>query len=151
MAITSSIPRQTCWIAILQRINRTRNVRVPLVTFLRNALPGDGHQLCLDASRLAVSRCDPRFAFAAGHRLTREQPDETRSGDPGAEDGNGVLLTTQRLHSPDGPWVLMIISRSCASMASKPPSAAKAIAKIVNMVLRLDGLTHATIDFVSLR
>jgi hypothetical protein len=46
---------------------------------------------------------------------------------------------------------LTIIKSDYANMGSNLPLVAKEIAAIVSMLLRLDGLTNVTIDYVSLR
>ena len=61
---------------------------------------GRRHQLCLDARRLAVSRCHSRPAFTAGDRLGRQQSHEAGFGDPGIEDGRGAPPAFQGLHPP---------------------------------------------------
>lgn len=49
IVIISSTSHRTCWIATSKLMRQTRSGLTPLVTFLRNALPGNGHQLRLDA------------------------------------------------------------------------------------------------------
>ena len=44
--------------------------------------------------------CDPGPAFAARHRLGRQQPHEARFGDPGTEDGHRLASATTGLHLP---------------------------------------------------
>ena len=72
---------------------------------------GGRYQLHLDPRGVAVSGCDPGPAFPARHRLGRQQPHETRSGDPGAEDGHRLAIPVQGLHLPQRPRQPILFAR----------------------------------------
>ena len=52
---------------------------------------------------MAVSGGNLGPAFPARDRLGRQQPHETRSGDPGAENGHRLTVTPSWLHLPQRP------------------------------------------------
>ncbi len=81
---------------------------------------GRRYQLCLDARRLVVSGRDPGSTLPARYRLGRQQSNETRSCDPGAEHGHCVQISAKWLHPSHGSRVAMLFSR-----LSENPAAAR--------------------------
>jgi hypothetical protein len=58
-----------------------------------------------------ISRCHPRSAFPARHRLGRQHPHETRPGDPGLEDGYRPAIPASGLHLPQPPRQPILLAR----------------------------------------
>ena len=81
-----------------------------------------GHQPCLDPRGLALPGCHPGPAFAARHRLGGEQPDETRPGDPGPEDGCCADRSRRRAASttPTAAVSIVRMTRACPHLPCAP-------------------------------